>query len=176
VKAWYLESHKSFYKLSFEISYKICNPCLSYGELEFERCPSKLLLSFSKGLNKKNHNSRYIENFGHQNLSKKISLILMFLHQITIESFTHYKTLYEEVWSLYSLIMDCYKFLSILLKVHYIMTIKKYPWNSYNVIILLYNIVMLNHFSFYWLYLITWLITNPKILQKLSCDNILWTV
>jgi hypothetical protein len=36
VKARYFESHKLFYKLSFEIYYeKNCNSSLSYGELKF---------------------------------------------------------------------------------------------------------------------------------------------
>jgi hypothetical protein len=42
-----------------------------------------------KELIRKNHNSRYIENFGHQNPSKKSSLVSMLLHHITIDSFTH---------------------------------------------------------------------------------------
>jgi hypothetical protein len=42
-----------------------------------------------KDLIRKNHNSRYVENFGHQNFSKKSFLISMLLHHITIESFTH---------------------------------------------------------------------------------------
>jgi hypothetical protein len=42
-----------------------------------------------KDLIRKNHNSKYIQNFGHQNLSKKSSLVSMLLHHITIESFTH---------------------------------------------------------------------------------------
>jgi len=42
-----------------------------------------------KDLIKKNHNSRYIENFDHQNSFKKSSLVLMLLHHITIEFFTH---------------------------------------------------------------------------------------
>jgi hypothetical protein len=38
VKVRYLESHKSFYKSSFEIYYiKNCNASLPYGELQFER-------------------------------------------------------------------------------------------------------------------------------------------
>jgi hypothetical protein len=54
VKARYLESHKSFYKLSFEIYYiKKFNLSLPYGELKFERCDFKILLSLYKGLNKK---------------------------------------------------------------------------------------------------------------------------
>jgi hypothetical protein len=44
---------------------------------------------FVKDFIKKNLNSRYIENFGHQNLSKKSSLVSMLLHHITVESFTH---------------------------------------------------------------------------------------
>jgi hypothetical protein len=35
----------------------------------------------------KNHNSRYIEKFGHQNPLKNISLISMLPHHIIIESF-----------------------------------------------------------------------------------------
>jgi hypothetical protein len=42
-----------------------------------------------KDLIKKNQNSRYIEKFGHQNPSKKSSLVLMLLCHITIDSFTH---------------------------------------------------------------------------------------
>jgi hypothetical protein len=44
----------------------------------------------------------------------------MLSHHITIEFFTHQKQLYEGAWSSYSLIMDFYKFLGILLKVHYV--------------------------------------------------------
>jgi hypothetical protein len=42
-----------------------------------------------KDLRRKHHNSRYIENFGHQNLYKKFALVSMLLHHITIEPFTH---------------------------------------------------------------------------------------
>jgi hypothetical protein len=53
LKVGYLESHKSFYKLSFEIYYeKNYNLSLPYGEIKFERWTSKLLLSFNKRLNK----------------------------------------------------------------------------------------------------------------------------
>jgi hypothetical protein len=53
---------------------------------------------------------------------------------------------------------------------------KNYLWNSCNVIISynqLYCWVLchLNHF-----YLVIWIIGNPKILQKLWCHNILWTM
>jgi hypothetical protein len=49
VKAWYLESHKSFYKLSCEIYYKKnLNPSSPYGKQKFERQVSKLLLSLNK--------------------------------------------------------------------------------------------------------------------------------
>jgi hypothetical protein len=52
VKVGYLESHKSFYKLSFEIYLKKnWNASLPYGELKIKRWVSKLLLSLSKGLN-----------------------------------------------------------------------------------------------------------------------------
>jgi hypothetical protein len=44
-----------------------------------------------KDLLKKNHNSRYIENFDYQNPSKTSSLISMLSHHITIECFTHQK-------------------------------------------------------------------------------------
>jgi hypothetical protein len=63
-----------------------------------------------RDLIRKNHNSRYIETFGHQNRSKKSSLVSMLLHHITIDSFTHLKTFHEGAWSPYSSIMDCYKF------------------------------------------------------------------
>jgi len=58
-------------------------------------------------------------------LPKMSSLVSLLLHHITIESFTHYNTLYEGAWSPYSLIMDCYIFLGTLLKVNYVMTIQK---------------------------------------------------
>jgi hypothetical protein len=51
LKVGYLEAHKSFYKLSFQIYYiKNCKASLPYGELKFERWVCKLLLSLSKGL------------------------------------------------------------------------------------------------------------------------------
>ncbi len=53
---------------------------------------------------------------------------------------------------------------------------KYYPWNSYSVIIFIHKIVVLNLFSSYSIYLITWPIINFKILQKLLYDNILWIV
>jgi hypothetical protein len=37
VKVAYLESYKSFYKLSFEIYYKKSNLYLPYGELKFAK-------------------------------------------------------------------------------------------------------------------------------------------
>jgi hypothetical protein len=49
----------------------------------------------------------------------------MLSHHTTIESFIHYKPLYEGAWSPYSLIMDCYKFLETPLKVHYVLVIQK---------------------------------------------------
>jgi hypothetical protein len=77
------------YHLKFIIK-KNHKPSLPYGEFKFERWVSKLLFLFSKRLNKKeNHNSKYIENFHHQNPFKKSSLISMLYHHITIESFTH---------------------------------------------------------------------------------------
>jgi len=70
MKAWYLESHKSFYKLSLKIYYiKKFNSSLFYGELKFEIWTFKLLFSLNKKLNNKNHNSKYIENFNDQNPS-----------------------------------------------------------------------------------------------------------
>jgi len=51
------------------------NPSLPYGELKFERLASKILFLLNKRLNKRNHNSKYIENFGHKNPSKKSSLV-----------------------------------------------------------------------------------------------------
>jgi hypothetical protein len=54
VKAGYLESHKSLYKLSFEIYYKkIFYPSLPYGELKFEKWAFRILLLLNKWLNKK---------------------------------------------------------------------------------------------------------------------------
>jgi hypothetical protein len=44
-----------------------------------------LLLSKKKELIRKNHNSKYIENFDHQNPSKKSSLVSTLPHHITIE-------------------------------------------------------------------------------------------
>jgi hypothetical protein len=52
VEVRYLESHKSFYKLSFEICLKKnCNATLPCGEIKIEIWVSKLLLLLSKGLN-----------------------------------------------------------------------------------------------------------------------------
>jgi hypothetical protein len=44
---------------------------------------------YIEDLIKKNHNSRYIENFDRQNPFKKSSLVSMLSHHITIESFIH---------------------------------------------------------------------------------------
>jgi hypothetical protein len=97
---------------------------------------------------RKNHNSRYIENFGHQNPSKKSSLVSMLLHHITIEYIINLKKLYEGAWNPNSLIMDYYMFLVIPLKVHYVMTIQKLSMKFIHCDYIIYNIVMLNHFSF----------------------------
>jgi hypothetical protein len=86
-------------------------------------------------------------NFGHQNLSKMSSLVSLLSHHITIESLTHYKALYEGAWSPYSLIMDCYIFLGTPLKVHYVMTIQKLSMKFIQCDYIIYNIVMLSHFS-----------------------------
>jgi hypothetical protein len=42
-----------------------------------------------KDVTTKNHSTRYIENFGHQNPSKKSSLVSMLQHPITIEFFIY---------------------------------------------------------------------------------------
>jgi len=96
---------------------------------------------------RKNHNSRYIKKIGHQNPSKKSSLVSMLLHHITIESFIHFKTLYEGACSPYSLIMD-YKFLCIPLKVHYVMTIQKLSMKFIQCDYIICNTTMLSPFSF----------------------------
>jgi len=49
----------------------------------------------------------------------------MLSHHITIEPFIHKKKIYEGAWNPYSLIMDRYRFLNILLKVKYVMIIQK---------------------------------------------------
>jgi hypothetical protein len=71
----------------------------------------------------------------------------MLLHHITIESFTHLKTLYEGAWSPYSLIMN-YKFLGIPLKVHYVMIIQKLSMKFIQCDYIIYNTPMLSPFSF----------------------------
>jgi hypothetical protein len=48
----------------------------------------------------------------------------------------------------YSLKMDCYKFLGTPLKVHYVMTIQKLSMKLIQCAYIIYNIVMLNPFSF----------------------------
>jgi hypothetical protein len=67
----------------------------------------------------------------------------MLSHNIIIQCFIQKKTLYESAWSPYSLIMDCFKFLSISEKVHYVMTIQKIlqkfikcDYNIYNILVL----------------------------------------
>ncbi len=72
----------------------------------------------------------------------------MLSHHITIESFTHLKTLYEGEWSPYSLIMDCYKFLGTHLKVHYVMVIQKLSMKFIQCDYNIYNIVVLSLFKF----------------------------
>ncbi len=68
---------------------KTFQPSLPYGKLKIEIWAFKLLLSLKKGLNGgKNHNSKYIGKFGHQNPFKKSSLISMLPHHIIIESST----------------------------------------------------------------------------------------
>jgi hypothetical protein len=53
VKVGYLESHKSFYKLSFENYYEnIFYLNFPYGKLKFERGAFEILLSLNKGFNK----------------------------------------------------------------------------------------------------------------------------
>jgi hypothetical protein len=114
---------------------------------------------------------------GHQNPSKNSFLVSMLSHRITIESFYSLKKLYESAWSPYSLIMECYKFLGIPLKVRSVMIIQKLSMKFIQCDYIIYNIVLLSpFFHFSWLYLVTWPITKPKILQKLLCDNILWIV
>jgi hypothetical protein len=73
-------------------------------------------------------------------------------------------------------IMNCYRFLDISWKLHYVMNIQKLYMKFIQCDYIIYNIVVLAFYHFHQLYLITWPITNFKILQKLSCDNILWTM
>jgi hypothetical protein len=67
---------------------------------------------------------------------------------ITIECFTHQKTLYEGSWNPYSFIMDCYIFLGIAWKVHYVMVIQKLSIKFIQCDCIIYDIVVLNPFSF----------------------------
>ncbi len=72
----------------------------------------------------------------------------MLLHHIIIEFFAHLKTLYENAWNAYSLIMDYYKFLGTLLKVHYIMIIQKLSMKFIQCDYIIYNIVILSFLKF----------------------------
>jgi hypothetical protein len=85
--------------------------------------------------------------FDHENPSKMSSLVSMLPHHITSESFIHAKTLYKSAWSPYSLIMDYYRFLGTLLKVHYVMAIQKLSMEFVQCDYIIYDIVVLNLFS-----------------------------
>jgi hypothetical protein len=65
----------------------------------------------------------------------------MLSHHITIESFTHEKTLYKSAWSAYSLTM------STPLKIHYVMAIQKLSMKFIQCDYIIYNIVVLIPFS-----------------------------
>jgi hypothetical protein len=49
----------------------------------------------------------------------------MVSNHIIIKFFIHLKTLYEDAWNPYLLIMDYYRFLNTPLKVHYVMATQK---------------------------------------------------
>ncbi len=72
----------------------------------------------------------------------------MLSHHITVESLTHSKTLYESAWSPYSSIMDYYRFLGTPLKIHYVMVIQKLSMKFIQCDYIIYNIAMLNPFSY----------------------------
>jgi hypothetical protein len=84
----------------------------------------------------KNHIWRYIENFGHQNPSKKPSLLSMLPHHITIDLLfikKHYVKVHgvhiHWLWIVTSFWVLLWKSIMLWL-------LRNYPWNSYNVIIL----------------------------------------
>ncbi len=106
----YLELHESFCKLSLYIHH-FKNPTLLYGDLEFERWTSKLLLSINKIFNKKNPKFK---------VKKKLAI------KIFPKTFAWYQC-HHIILSLnaYSLIIDYYKVFGIILNVHNVMTIQK---------------------------------------------------
>jgi hypothetical protein len=56
--------------------------------------------------------------------------------------------MYENAWSPYSSIMDCYKFVGNPLKTHYSIAIKKLSMKLIQYDYITYNIVVLSPFSF----------------------------
>jgi len=64
--------------------------------------------------------------------------------------------------------MNCYVFLGIPWKVHYVMAIEKLYMKFIQCDYIIYNIVVLALYHCHQLYLITWPITKPKILQKFA--------
>ncbi len=126
MKAWYFESHMSFYKLSLEIYYKK-NSTLSYitKNLNLKKWSFKLLFSLNKKHNTKKPlfklHKIYWSSKSFQKILFGINVITSYYHWV----FYSLKALSKGAWSPYSLIMHCYKFLGTLLKVHYVMAIQK---------------------------------------------------
>jgi hypothetical protein len=145
VKARYLESHTSFYKLSLKIYYKKKNPNLSYGELKFERWVSKLLLLLNKWLNNKKPKFKVHKKNLIIKIFSKSPLWYQCYHIILPLSRLFIKNIYIKV---HGVIMYCYRFLGTLLKVHYVMVIKKLSMNFIQYDYITYNIVVLSPFSF----------------------------
>jgi hypothetical protein len=80
-------SHFTSYHLKFIIK-KIATLVYLMENLNLKDEVLNYYFHLVKDLIRKNHNSRYIENFGHQKPSKKSSVSMLFRH-ITIESCTH---------------------------------------------------------------------------------------
>jgi hypothetical protein len=81
-------SHFASYHLKFVIK-KIATLVYLMDNLNLKDELLNYYFHSIKDLIRKNHNSRYIKTFGHQNLSKKSSLLSMLLHHITLSPFTH---------------------------------------------------------------------------------------
>jgi hypothetical protein len=76
-------------------------------------------------------------------------------------------------WSPYSLIMDCYKFLGILLKVHYVMAIKKQSMKFIQCDYIIYKNAVLSFVSFYSIIFNHMANKKSQNFAKTTFDNIL---
>jgi len=130
VKVRYLESHKSFCKLSLKIHCKKFNLSLSYERMKFEIWTSKLLFSIKKILNKKKTiifkvHKKIWSSKSFQKTFLNINVTTPYYHSVFIQE----KILYQNAWNPYLLIMDCYRFLGIFVKFIILWQFKNYSKN-----------------------------------------------